>query len=72
MKNLFKILLIGFITTIFRIIGQSLIPAGEQSVLSPSWFVENGMLPLAFSIYDVLAYYLIAAMFLLIRNQQLI
>ena len=35
-KNILKILLIGLITTIVRIIGQLSIPAGEQTVLEPS------------------------------------
>ncbi len=69
MKTIFKVFLIGTITTIFRIIGQLLIPAGSQNVLLPSIFVENGTMPLAFSIYGVFAYSLIAIMFLLIRNQ---
>ena len=69
MKTTFKIFLIGTITTIFRIIGQLLIPQGNQNVLLPSIFVENGTMPLVFSIYDVFAYSLIAIMFLLIRNQ---
>ena len=33
-KNILKLLLIGFATTIVRIIGQLSIPAGEQTVLA--------------------------------------
>lgn len=51
MKTIFKVFLIGTITTIFRIIGQLLIPAGSQNVLLPSIFVKNGTMSLAFSIY---------------------
>ena len=71
MKTVLKILLIGFITTIFRIIGQVLIPESEtsQTALLPSVLVENGTLPLVFSLYGFFAYSLIASMFLLIRNQ---
>ncbi|MBS5885492.1 MAG: hypothetical protein E6300_14330 [Clostridium sp.] len=69
MKIGFKILLIGVITTIFRIIGQLLIPLRSQNILLPSIFVKNGTMPLVFSIYGVLAYSFIALMFLLIRNQ---
>ena len=32
MKNILKILLIGLVTTIVRIIGQLSMPAGEQAV----------------------------------------
>lgn len=69
MKTIFKIFIIGAITTIFRIMGQVLIPTGSQNVLLPSFFVENGTLPLVFSIYGFFAYSFISMMFLLIRNQ---
>ena len=62
-----KIILIGFLTTVFRIIGQMLIPARSQDVLLPSVFVENGTLPIVFLAYGTFAYGVIAAMFLLIR-----
>ena len=66
-----KIILIGFVTTVFRIIGQMLIPEGSQDVLLPSVFVENGMLPIVFLAYGTFAYGVIAAMFLLIRHSVL-
>ncbi|MDV4152379.1 hypothetical protein R0131_16250 [Clostridium sp. AL.422] len=69
MKTIFKVVIVGIITTIFRIIGQLLIPTGSQNVLLPSTFVMNGTMPLAFSVYGILAYSLIAMLFLLIRNQ---
>lgn len=68
MKTIFKVFLIGTITTIFRIIGKLLIPAGSQNVLLPSIFVKNGTMSLAFSIYGVFTYSLIAIMFLLIQK----
>ena len=68
-RNILKLLFIGLITTIVRIIGQLSIPAGEQTVLAPSVFVQNGTMPLAFTVYGMFAYSLIAALFLLIRNQ---
>ena len=68
-KNILKILLIGFATTIIRIIGQLSIPAGEQTVLAPSIFAQNGTMPLAFTVYGIFAYSLIAALFLLIRDR---
>lgn len=45
MKNIGKILLTGLVTTIVRIIGQLSIPAGEQTVLAPSIFAQNGTMP---------------------------
>ena len=47
-KNILKILLIGLATTIVRIIGQLSIPAGEQTVLEPSIFAQNGTMPPVF------------------------
>lgn len=67
--TLWNILFIGAITTVVRIIGQLSIPAGNQSILGPSIFVQNGTMPLAFTIYGVFAYSIIAALFLFIRNQ---
>lgn len=67
-KNILKIFLIGLVTTIVRIIGQLSIPAGEQTVLAPSIFAKNGTMPLAFTVYGIFAYALIASLFLLIRN----
>ena len=68
-KNILKILLIGLATTIVRIIGQLSIPAGEQTVLAPSVFAQNGTMPLAFTVYGIFAYSLIASLFLIIRNR---
>lgn len=67
--TLWNILFIGAITTVVRIIGQLSIPAGNQSILGPSIFAQNGTMPLAFTIYGVFAYSIIAALFLFIRNQ---
>ena len=64
-----KLLLIGVLTTIVRIIGQLLIPAGTQDVLKPSVFVNNGTMPIAFTIYGILAYTFIAFMFLLVKDK---
>ena len=73
MKNVIKIggklILIGLITTIVRIIGQLLIPAGTQDVLKPSIYVNNGTMPMAFTIYGILAYTIIASMFLLVKDK---
>ena len=68
-KKTIKILLIGLAATLIRIIGQLFIPAGEQMVLKPSVFAQNGTMPLAFTVYGIFAYSLIASLFLLIQNQ---
>ncbi|MDD3192484.1 MAG: hypothetical protein PHE47_01295 [Oscillospiraceae bacterium] len=69
MKKILKIALIGLLTTLCRIAGQLLIPAGVQTVLGESVFVKNGTMPLAFTLYGIFAYALIAAMFLCVRDQ---
>lgn len=44
--------------------------SGRESINSgPSIFAQNGTMPLAFTIYGVFAYSIIAALFLFIRNQ---
>lgn len=68
-KCILKILFVGVMTTFSRIIGQLLIPPGEESFLPPSVFVVNGTMPLVFSVYGVIAFSLIAAMFLLVCDQ---
>ena len=69
MKDLFKIIFIGIITTVIRIICQMMIPAGEQTVLQSSIYVKNGTMPIAFTVYGIIAYSIIASLFLLIRNE---
>lgn len=68
-KNILKIFLVGLAATIVRIIGQLSIPASEQTILAPSVFAQDGTMPLAFTVYGIFAYSLIASLFLLIRNQ---
>lgn len=65
-KNILKLIFVGIATTVVRIIGQLSIPAGEQAVLAPSIFAQNGTMPVVFTIYGIFAYSLIAALFLLI------
>ena len=68
-KSILKLIFVGMATTVVRIIGQLSIPAGEQTVLAPSIFAQNGTMPVAFTIYGIFAYSLIAALFLLIRKR---
>lgn len=44
-----------------------LIPPGTQNVLKPSVFAMNGTMPLAFTLYGLVAYSAIASLFLLIE-----
>lgn len=68
MKTFLKILGIGAVATICRLVFQLLIPDAAQTVLPPSSFMENGTLPLAFSIYAIFVYSVLAALFLLVRQ----
>lgn len=65
---IWKIVLIGLLTTIVRIIAQLLIPAGSQAVLMPSVFAQNGTMPVAFTLYGIVAYSIIALLFLQVRE----
>ncbi len=68
-KSILKLIFVGMATTVVRIIGQLSIPAGEQTVLAPSIFAQNGIMPAVF--YDLRNFRLplIAALFLLIRKR---
>jgi hypothetical protein len=63
-----KLVLIGFITTILRAMLQTLMPAGQQTVLAPSMFIDNGSMPIVFMLYGTFAYTIIAAIFLIIHK----
>lgn len=69
MKTVGKILFIGFISTVIRILGQLMIPSYEQDVLAPSIFVQKGIMPFVFSIYAFFSYSIITAMYLLVENK---
>ncbi|MEA4823604.1 MAG: hypothetical protein VB111_05745 [Clostridiaceae bacterium] len=64
-----KILFIGFISTVIRILFQLMIPSYKQEVLAPSIFVQKGIMPFAFSVYTFLSYSIITAMYLLVENK---
>jgi hypothetical protein len=68
MNTFVKVILTGIITTFFRTLGQMLIPVGTQTVLQPSAFVENGTLAVVFVLYGMVAYSILAALFLLIEK----
>ncbi|WP_346936185.1 hypothetical protein [Clostridium sp.] len=63
-----KLVLIEFITTILRAVLQALIPAGQQTILAPSIFINNGTMPLALMVYGTFAYTIIAGIFLILHN----
>lgn len=64
-----KVLLIGFISTVIRILIQLMIPNYEQEVLAPSIFVQKGIMPFVFSVYAFFSYSIITAMYLLVENK---
>lgn len=41
MKTILKVILVGILTTLSRVLGQMLIPDGTQTVLQPGPFVKN-------------------------------
>ena len=64
-----KILFIGFISIVIRILFQFMIPSYEQEVLAPSIFVQKGIMPFVFSVYAFFSYSIITAMYLLVENK---
>ncbi|MBO0454647.1 hypothetical protein [Candidatus Enterococcus murrayae] len=62
---LLKILILGVVTTIFRICCQLLLPESNQTILKPSIFVTSKTLPIAFSILAVISYSIFAYLFIL-------
>lgn len=64
--KIMKLIGIGFLTTALRAMLQMLLPAGQQTVLAPSVFVNNGSMPLAFMVYGIFAYTLVASLFLIV------
>lgn len=64
-----KILFIGFISTVIRILFQLMIPSYEQEVLAPSIFVQKGIMPFVFSVYAFFSYSIITAMYLLVEKE---
>lgn len=61
-----RLLAIGTVTTLARIVLQLLIPPGEQAVLEPSVFVMEGTMPVVFTVYGIFVYTALAALFLII------
>jgi len=64
-----KILFIGLISTVIRILFQLMIPSYEQEVLAPSIFVQKGIMPFVFSVYAFFSYSIITAMYLLVEKE---
>ena len=66
--KILKIVLIGFIATLLRAMLQPLMPVGQQTVLAPSMFINNGSMPIAFMLYGTFAYTIVAAIFLILHK----
>ncbi|MGM0110290.1 hypothetical protein [Enterococcus sp. DIV0187] len=71
MKVFLKLLVVGLIATVVRIICQLLMPSStNQTILAPSVFIESNTLPLAFSVLSLFAYMIIGAFILAIRTKK--
>jgi hypothetical protein len=66
--KILKLVFIGFIATLLRAMMQPLMPVGQQTVLAPSMFINNGSMPIAFMVYGTFAYTIIAAIFLILHK----
>lgn len=60
--------IIALSATIFRVILQPFMPSGNDNLFPPSVFVQAGLLPLAFTIFGLATYGLLAIVFVLIQD----
>lgn len=67
-RELLTLFLIALSTTIFRVILQPFMPSGNDNLFPPSVFVRAGLLPLAFTIFGLVSYGLLAIVFVLIQD----
>lgn len=68
MKVVLKIVIIGILTTVYRIIAQLFIPNSAQTILQPSIFVLNGTMSIVFAIYGIFAYSIIASLYIFVEK----
>ena len=68
MKQGVLLFLTALIATAIRIILQSFIPATEVSPLPPSIFIKSGIFPLAFTLFAIIIYGLLAIVFFLLQE----
>ena len=68
-KQLLTMSLIAIVVTIFRAIIQGFIHSSGTSPFPPSVIVKAGMLPLAFMIFGIVTYGLLAILFFLIQDK---
>ncbi len=67
-RKLLTLFIIALSTTIFRVILQPFMPSGNDNLFPPSVFVQTGLLPLAFTIFGLITYGLLAVVFVLIQE----
>lgn len=68
-RKLLALFIIALSTTIFRVIFQPFMPSGNDNLFPPSAFVRAGLLPLAFTIFGLITYGLLAVVFVLIQDR---
>ena len=66
--KILKLVMIGFIATLLRAMLQMVMPVGQQTVLDPSMFINNGSMPIVFMVYGTFAYTMTAALFLILHK----
>ncbi len=67
-KEWLKLFLIAATATIFRLILQVFMPDTGSTPLPPSIIVKSGLMPIAFTVFGLLVYGLLAVVFVLIRD----
>ncbi len=61
--------LIVLLTTVFRLIAQGFMPAGNDNLFPRSAIAQAGLIPVAFTLFGLLTYGLLAIVFILIQDR---
>jgi hypothetical protein len=68
-KQWWILFLIALSTTVFRVILQAFIPIGGNNTNTPSAIAKAGLLPLAFTLFGIITFGLLAVIFVMIQDR---
>jgi hypothetical protein len=63
------LLLVVLVTTVFRLIAKNFMPAGNDNLLTRSAIARAGLIPVAFTLFGLLTYGLLAIVFIMIQGR---
>src|SRR5574340_421240 len=61
--------LVVIVVTVFRLIAQGFMPAGNDNLFPKSAIAQAGLIPVAFTLFGLLTYGLLAIVFILIQDR---